>query len=304
MHQASISASSGTKYGVTASSRRSACQAAASSSACTVSSARSGPLGTSWAITGRTTSGGEGRQRRRQRRLRAAAAGDAPVAGEERVRVGGDRPFDDEAQVDPGRLVGPADEILAGQVAAAAPQPAAVDGDQLAVVAQVGAAAQRVVQHRHEAAHLHAGAVEHAPLGARGAHAAEGVDQQAHHDAAPRRAGQRGGDAAAGGVVAEQVGAAVDALARPADERQQGAQRLFAVGMEGGVGVGRAGATSSPASSCVAQRGGRSGGAIAAGCLAPPAPCRRPAAAAATGERRSGRANLRVPNSRNSGSAT
>ena len=222
---------------------------------------------------------------------RALGVGEGPVALEQRQRLHHQRAGEVEAQVVPGGLAGFAFEVLRGQVAPAAPQPArfgrAVDDQHLAVVTQVGAALQRRMQRRHEQHHADAGGAQGLEVRAAGHQAAHAVEQQAHAHAGAGLGAQLVDDLLAQRVAAEDEGAQVDRLLRRVEVLPQRLQRLAAIGMDA-AGRGRRPAPAGPAHAASA------------------APTSRPAPAARQSAPRAerGRASLREPKARNIGSAT
>jgi hypothetical protein len=158
---------------------------------------------------------------------------EAPVGIEDRCRLGGDVALQVEAEVDPGGPAGLAHEVLAGQVAPAAPEPAPVGNHQLAVVAQVGPPAQRPLQRRaerrHEADHPHPLRLRLGEVAPPAHQRPHPVDDQPHVYALPgaltQPIEQLGGEA----VTTQDEGADVQAFARGPDHLEQRLRRLGAV---------------------------------------------------------------------------
>ena len=141
------------------------------------------------------------------------------------------------AQRPPGELRRIALEVLGGEVAAAAPQPLGVGDDHLAVVAQVGAAAQDRAERRHELHDLDAGAAQRLHVQPAAEPGADAVDQEAHLDAALGLAAQGLGDLVAEAVGGEDEGADVDRPGGAGDQLEHGGARLGAVGVDAQLAV-------------------------------------------------------------------
>ena len=167
-------------------------------------------------------------RRRRAGLGQRGARGVGPVLLELLAGAHGERAAQVEAEVVPDRVGRGAAasrraalEVFGREVAATAPQPIGVGDDHLAVVPQVGAAAQDGAKGRHELHRLDARGA-HAPhVDAAGEPGADAVDEQAHAHALLGLGAQGGGDLFAEPVARQDEGADVERLRGAGDDFEQ-----------------------------------------------------------------------------------
>ncbi len=160
---------------------------------------------------------------------RLLAGGELPVGPEQVAEVVRGRARHDHRQVAPPRRQGRRAHVFLGQVHAAGQRVAVVDDDDLAVVAQVGAAAERPVDHRHEPGDPPPGVEQGREPPPPDPPRADAVEQQAHLDPLGRAPRQALDDRLADHVAAEDVGGDVDRPLGLVDEAEQLPVRLLAV---------------------------------------------------------------------------
>ena len=173
--------------------------------------------------------GGLGHGRQRHTGIAHAPTRRAPILIELRCRLLRQCTMRLVAQVYPCGRIGPVEEILHRQIAAATPHMHTIGHRDLAVIAQIESPLPRVVQQRHEAAHAHALAAQSLQGAGMGLHAADGIHQQTHAHATLGAAHQSICHRITDLVIAEDEGAQIEPLFGTIDQREQTLQGTGAV---------------------------------------------------------------------------
>ena len=173
--------------------------------------------------------GGLGHGRQRHTGIAHAPTRRAPILIELRCRLLRQGTTRLVAQIDPSGCIGPVEEILHGQIAAAAPDMHTIGHRDLAVIAQIESPLTRVVQQRHEAPHTHALAAQSLQSARVGLHAADGIHQQTHAHATLGAAHQCIRHRITDLVIAEDEGAQIEPLLGTVDQGEKTLQGTGAV---------------------------------------------------------------------------
>jgi hypothetical protein len=142
-----------------------------------------------------------------------------------------DRAEQIERKIRPHRPAGAAEEIFAGEIAAAAPQPAVVGHHQLAMIAQVARTETTQAEERTKHGNLRARSPQLLYETARQQKGKESIQQQSHLDAFASALRQPSDDVRAELIVANDEGADIEAALRGVDDAVQSFAGLRSIGV-------------------------------------------------------------------------